>query len=105
MVWAVVNVASLFGIIALSLRAVRPDMDRTRLVMWSVVLLGPAGQLDPVRLTLYFGQVNLVLCVLLLADLTTTLRVPRAGGSPGACWSALPLRSSWCPSCSSPTCS
>ena len=72
-VWAVVNVASLFGIIALSLRAVRPDMDRTRLVMWSVVLLGPAGQLDPVRLTLYFGQVNLVLCFLLLADLMYTL--------------------------------
>jgi len=72
-VWAVVNAASLFGIIALSLRAVRPDMDRTRLVMWSVVLMGPASQLDPVRLTLYFGQVNLVLCVLLLADLTTTL--------------------------------
>ena len=81
-VWAVVNAASLFGIIALSLRAVRPDMDRTRLVMWSVVLMGPASQLDPVRLTLYFGQVNLVLCVLLLADLTTTLefrgrRLPR----------------------------
>ena len=81
-VWAVVNTASLFGIIALSLRAVRPRIDRARLVMWSVVLLGPAGQLDPVRLTLYFGQVNLVLCFALLADLTTTLefggvRLPR----------------------------
>jgi alpha-1,2-mannosyltransferase len=47
-----------------------------------VVLLGPAGQLDPVRLTLFFGQVNLVLCVMVLADLTTTLefrgrRLPR----------------------------
>ena len=71
--WAAVNVASLFGIVVLSLRAVRPDMDRTRLVLWSVVLLGPACQLDPVRLTLYFGQINLVLCLFLLVDMTTTL--------------------------------
>ena len=71
--WAAVNVASLLAIIALSLQAVRPDMNRTRLMLWSVVLLGPACQLDPVRLTLYFGQINLVLCLLLLADLTTTL--------------------------------
>ena len=71
LVWAAVNMASLWAIIALSLRAVRPDMDRTRLMLWSVVLLGPACQLDPVRLTLYFGQVNLVLCLLLLIDLTT----------------------------------
>jgi len=73
LVWAAVNVASLFGIIVLSLRAVRPDMDRTRVMLWSVVLLGPACQLDPVRLTLYFGQVNLVLCLVLLIDLTTKL--------------------------------
>jgi alpha-1,2-mannosyltransferase len=73
LVWAAVNVASLLGIIALALRAVCPNMDRTRLMLWSVVLLGPACQLDPVRLTLYFGQINLALCLLLLVDLTTTL--------------------------------
>lgn len=75
LVWAAVNAASLYGIIALSLRAVRPALDRTRLLLWSVVLLGPAAQLDPVRLTLYFGQINLVLCLLILADLTCTLEV------------------------------
>lgn len=74
-VWAVVNMASLYGIIALSLRAVRPDLHRVRLWLWAAVLLGPAYQLDPVRLTLYFGQINLVLCLLLLADLTRTLTV------------------------------
>jgi hypothetical protein len=73
LVWAAVNVASLYGVIALSLRAMLPGMDRTRLLLWSVVLLGPSYLLDPVRLTFYFGQVNLVLCLLLLADLTTTL--------------------------------
>jgi alpha-1,2-mannosyltransferase len=49
-------------------------MDRTRLLLWSVVLLGPSYLLDPVRLTFYFGQINLVLCLLMLADLTTTLQ-------------------------------
>ena len=75
LVWATVSVASLYGIIVLSLRAVRPGLDPTRLLLWSVVLLGPACQLDPVRLTLYFGQVNLVLCLLLLVDLTTVLSI------------------------------
>jgi alpha-1,2-mannosyltransferase len=71
-VWALVNVASLYGIIALSLRAVRPGLDRTRVLLWSLVLLGPAVHLDPVRLNFYFGQINLVLCLLILADLTGT---------------------------------
>jgi len=72
LVWAGVNVASLYGVLALSLRAVCPAMDRTRLLLWSAVLLWPSYLLDPVRLTFFFGQVNLVLCVLLLADLTRT---------------------------------
>jgi alpha-1,2-mannosyltransferase len=72
LVWAAVNVASLYGIIALSLRAVRPAMDRTRLLLWSA-LLGPACHLDPVRLTFYFGQINLVLCLAIVADLTCTI--------------------------------
>jgi alpha-1,2-mannosyltransferase len=41
------------------------------------VLLGPSYLVDPVRLTFYFGQVNLVLCVLVLADLTLTVHVGR----------------------------
>jgi alpha-1,2-mannosyltransferase len=76
-VWAVVNVASLYGIILLSLRAVRPGMDRTGLLLWSLVLLGPSFLLDPVRLDFYFGQVNLVLVALILVDLTTTVRLGR----------------------------
>jgi alpha-1,2-mannosyltransferase len=75
LVWGAVNVASLYGIIALSLRAVRPGLGRSRLLWWSLVLLGPACLLDPVRLTFYFGQINLVLCLLVLADLTTSRRV------------------------------
>jgi alpha-1,2-mannosyltransferase len=45
--------------------------------LWALVLLGPSYLLDPVRLTFYFGQINLVLTALLLADLTTTIRLGR----------------------------
>jgi alpha-1,2-mannosyltransferase len=75
--WAAVNVLSLYAVLVLSLRAVLPGTDRVRLALWALVLLGPSYLLDPVRLTFYFGQVNLVLCALLLADLTTTVRVGR----------------------------
>ncbi len=41
----------------------------------SLVLIGPATFLEPVWLTFYFGQINLVLCALVLVDLTATVRV------------------------------
>ncbi len=69
-VWALVNIASLLAMIVLSLRAVRPELDRPRLWLFSLVLVGPSTFLLPVWLTFYFGQVNLVLCALILADLT-----------------------------------
>lgn len=75
--WAVVNVASLYAVLLLSLRAVLPGTDRVRLALWALVLLGPSYLLDPIRLTFYFGQINLVLCALVLLDLTTS---PRIGG-------------------------
>ena len=77
LVWAGLNITSLFAILVLSLRAVRPGMDRSGLVLWSLVLLGPSYLLDPVRLTFYFGQVNLVLTALLLVDLTAVVRIGR----------------------------
>jgi alpha-1,2-mannosyltransferase len=77
LVWSVINMASLFAVLVLSLRAVLPGIDRTRLLLWALVLLAPSYLLDPIRLTFYFGQVNLILCALLLTDLTTT---PRIGG-------------------------
>lgn len=77
LVWAGVSIASLYAVLALSLRAVLPGTDRVRVALWALVLLGPSFLLDPLRLTFYFGQVNLVLCALLLVDLTTTPRLGR----------------------------
>jgi alpha-1,2-mannosyltransferase len=75
LVWGAVNVVALAVLVGVSLRAACPAMGRREVVKWSLVLMAPALWLDPVRLTFSFGQVNIVLAALILADLTGTLRV------------------------------
>ena len=75
LVWSVVNVAGLFALLWLTLRAVRPRWDRMQRVRWSLVLMAPAVWIEPVQLTLAYGQVNIVLAVLVLGDLTASLRI------------------------------
>jgi alpha-1,2-mannosyltransferase len=75
--WALVNVVALFGLVALSVRAARPGLDGAGIVRWSMVLMAPAYWIEPVRLTFGFGQVNIVLAVLVLGDLTGYLRLGR----------------------------
>ncbi len=74
-IWSLVNVVALFALVALSLRAAVPTLGRQRLIQWSLVLLGPAYLMEPVRLTLNFGQVNIVLAAMVLGDLTGTWRI------------------------------
>ena len=75
LVWATVNVACLYAILVLSLRVVVPGIDRTRLALVALGAMGPTMLLEPVWLTFFFGQINLVLCAAILADLTLVLRV------------------------------
>jgi alpha-1,2-mannosyltransferase len=72
-----VNIGLLFGLLAVSLRAVCPTMERRVVVWWALVLVLPAGFLDPVRETVLLGQVNLLVALLVIADMTLDLRVPR----------------------------
>jgi alpha-1,2-mannosyltransferase len=74
-IWSLVNVVALFALVALSLRAAVPTLGRQRLIQWSLVLLGPAYLMEPVRLTINFGQVNIVLAAMVLGDLTGTWRI------------------------------
>jgi alpha-1,2-mannosyltransferase len=67
---AVINVAALFVLVALSLRAALPALGRHRLLQWSLVLMFPAYSMEPVQLTFSYGQVNIVLAAMVLADLT-----------------------------------
>jgi len=73
--WALIGVAALFALLAVALRAARPGLGRQQVLMWSLVLMGPAYWIEPVRLTLNFGQVNIVLGAMVLGDLTCLLRV------------------------------
>ncbi|HEY1990390.1 MAG TPA: glycosyltransferase 87 family protein [Acidimicrobiales bacterium] len=70
-----VNVVALAALVGVSLRALRPAWDRTRLLVWTLILMGPALAMDPVRLTFSFGQVNIILAALILADLTGVVKV------------------------------
>lgn len=72
--WALVNLAALAALLAVSLRAVRPTLSTPELVRWALVLMTPAVWLDPVGLTFAYGQVNIILTVLILADLTGRVR-------------------------------
>jgi alpha-1,2-mannosyltransferase len=76
-IWAIVNLVALFALVALSLRAVLPALGRQRLIQWALVLMGPAYVMEPVRLTLSFGQVNIVLAAMVLGDLTVRVPVGR----------------------------
>lgn len=75
MVWAFVNVGALVGFTAVSLHAVRPDLSSRRVWRTTAFLIGFVFWLEPVRLNFHFGQINLVLGLAVLADLTTTLTV------------------------------
>ena len=64
------NLACLVGVIAVSLHATCPSLERRSLVWWPLVLATPVGLLDPVRETFLLGQVNLILALTVLADMT-----------------------------------
>jgi alpha-1,2-mannosyltransferase len=74
-VWAVVNVVALGALLYLSVRIVVPRLQRTQAARWSLVLLLPALALNPVFTNVGLGQINLVLCVLIVWDLATDRRL------------------------------
>ncbi|MFZ0667417.1 MAG: glycosyltransferase 87 family protein [Acidimicrobiales bacterium] len=73
--WAVVNIVALAALIYLSIRIVVPRLPRNRVVAGALVLLLPALALNPVFNTIGLGQINLVLCVLVVWDLGTDRRI------------------------------
>jgi len=69
-VWAVISTLLLVGLLDRSLRSVRPGWRRSDALVWSLVLSFPAMALNPVAMTFSLGQINLLLALLVLADLT-----------------------------------
>jgi alpha-1,2-mannosyltransferase len=72
-IWAALSVILLTGFLYCSLMAVRPRWQRSDLLLGSLVLTFPAMVLNPLQMTFGFGQINILLALLVLADLTTTL--------------------------------
>ncbi len=80
-IWALLNLAALFAVAAVSIRAARPQWSRSMACGIAALALLPVARLNPAALTIALGQVNIVIVLLVLADLTCVLRVgSRAGG-------------------------
>jgi alpha-1,2-mannosyltransferase len=76
-VFAWLSLAALFGLVATCLRATCPTLEKRVLLWWALVLMAPAVALAPMRETLMFGQVNLILSLAVVADMTLDLRIPK----------------------------
>jgi alpha-1,2-mannosyltransferase len=74
-VWAITNVAALAGLIYLSIRIVIPRLERKQAARWALLLLLPVLALNPVFTSVGLGQINLLLCLLVLWDLATDRKI------------------------------
>jgi alpha-1,2-mannosyltransferase len=71
------NLAAVFALIVVSLRAVCTQLDRRALLWWALVVLVPVLMFDPVRQTFLLGQINIILALMVIADMTLDLPIPR----------------------------
>lgn len=74
-IWTMCNVAALVGVLVLSLRLVKPSLNRTATWKLALALSLPAILLNPVLITIGFGQVNLFITFLVMWDLLSERRV------------------------------
>ena len=74
-VWTMSNVVALLGILVLSVRLVKPSLDRMATWKLALALSLPAVLLNPVLITIGFGQVNLFVTLLVMWDLLTERRI------------------------------
>ena len=74
-VWTICNLAALIALLVLSLRIVKPEMDRKAALRLGLLLSLPALLLNPVVITVDFGQVNLVVTLLVMWDLLSQRRI------------------------------
>lgn len=74
-VWTMGNVAALVGVLVLSVRLVKPSLDRVATWRLALALSLPALLLNPVLITIGFGQVNLFVTFLVMWDLLTDRKI------------------------------
>jgi alpha-1,2-mannosyltransferase len=69
-IWAVISTILFIGFLVCSLRCTRPDWRRSELILWSLILALPVMVLNPIGMNFNLGQINILLALLVLADLT-----------------------------------
>ena len=74
-VWTMGNLAALIGVLVLSLRLVKPSLDRVATWRLALALSLPAVLINPVLITIGFGQVNLFVTFLVMWDLLSDRRI------------------------------
>ncbi len=74
-VWTMGNLAALIGVLVLSVRLVKPSLDRVATWRLALALSLPAVLLNPVLITIGFGQVNLFVTFLVMWDLLSDRRI------------------------------
>ena len=75
MVWTMCNLAALVGVLVLSVRLVKPSLSRVSSWRLALALTLPALLLNPVLITIGFGQVNLFVTFLVMWDLLSERRM------------------------------
>lgn len=74
-VWTMGNLVALIGVLVLSVRLVKPSLDGTSTWRLALALSLPALFLNPVLITIGFGQVNLFVTFLVMWDLLSERRI------------------------------
>jgi alpha-1,2-mannosyltransferase len=75
LVWSLLNLVMLMALTAISIRAARQDWSQQQIWVTAAIVLFPALWLSPNLLTLDFGQVNFLIALLILLDLTSVIKV------------------------------
>ena len=73
--WGITNVITLAALIYLSIRIVVPALEHKEALRRALLLLLPVLALNPVFTTVGLGQIDLVLCLLIIWDLATVRRI------------------------------
>ena len=76
-VFSWLNLAAVCALVAVCLRAVCRSLETRTVVWWALALLLPVALFDPVRQTFLLGQVNIILALMVVADMTMDLPIPR----------------------------
>jgi alpha-1,2-mannosyltransferase len=75
LVWSLLNLVMLVALTATSIHAARPQWPHQRTWAIAAIVLVPALRLSPDLLTFDFGQINFLIALLVLLDLTCVINV------------------------------